>query len=110
VGVPLDGACANCAEGAISVIEIGFDSEDRAKPTLKLVELVHIGGKVPRGFCVHPAASSCKEESGWLVVAAQESGFIKTFKINRNTGRLSATGHQLAIPSPGVVVAGPPIS
>lgn len=80
------------------------------KPALTLVEFVEIGGKVPRGFCVVPAASICEDVSGWLVVGAQESSFIKTFAINRATGKLSATSHQLALPSPGVVVRGPAIA
>jgi len=107
IGVALDGACANAAEGAISVIDLGLGPEDGATPTLRLVELVYIGGRVPRGFCVHPAANSRTGGSGWLVVAAQESSLLKSFRIDRSTGRLSATGHLLEVPSPGVVVAGP---
>lgn len=94
VGVPLDGACEACEEGSISVVQL--------TPELKLLSVVEIGGKVPRGFCVVPAANDA-DASGWLIVGAQESSLLRSFAI-ASDGSLSAVA-DLAIPSPGCVVA-----
>ena len=94
VGVPLDGACAACEEGSLSIIQLA--------PELKLLDVVDIGGKVPRGFCVVGAADGAAA-SGWLIVGAQESSLLRSFAIAAD-GSLSATA-QLAVPSPGCVIA-----
>ena len=94
VGVPLDGACEACVDGSISVIQL--------VPELCLLDVVDIGGKVPRGFCVVDAEDGAAA-SGWLIVGAQESSLLRSFAIAAD-GSLSATG-ELAVPSPGCVVA-----
>ena len=95
VGVGQDGGCANAAEAAISVMSI-------ADGALGLTQFVPIGGKVARGFCVVAGAGSTGV-SGYLVVGAQESGFVATFAIDAATGKLRPTGQKLAVPSPAVV-------
>jgi 6-phosphogluconolactonase len=95
VGVDKDGGCSAAAEGSISVLKVGSEAAE-------LVEVVEIGGKVPRGFCVVSAGA---QGGGWLVVGAQESSILRTFAVQPSSGRLKRTEHELAIPSPGCVVA-----
>lgn len=94
VGVPLDGACEACEEGSLSVIQL--------TPELQLLDVVKIGGKVPRGFCVVDAAHN-DVASGWLIVGAQESSLLRSFAIGADGGLTAAS--ELAVPSPGCVVA-----
>jgi 6-phosphogluconolactonase len=100
VGVPLNGACADCAEGLISVIRLRPGTAEH----LTLVEAVAAGGKVPRSFAVVPSSvGGDGVSSGWLVVGMQESDVVRSFAINARSGKLTAA-HALAIPSPGCVV------
>lgn len=90
MGVDSDGACANCTEGAISVIALAPQSPDKH---LTLVELKSLPGKVPRSFCV---------AGNWLVVGEQESSSVRSFGID-GTGRLTEAD-TVSIPSPGFVM------
>ncbi len=63
---------------------------------LKLVEIVPTNGKRPRNFALDPSGS-------WLLVANQESDNVVVFRINSETGRLTATGEALRVPSPACV-------
>lgn len=87
---PSNVLCKDCVEGTISVIKLAPESPDAH---LTLVECKEIGGKCPRSFCV---------VGEWLVVVAQESSFIKSFKIGAD-GTLTE-GHKLDYPSPGCIV------
>ena len=40
---------------------------------------------------------------GWLVAGAQESSLLRCFAIDSRNGKLQPTGHELEVPSPGVV-------
>jgi 6-phosphogluconolactonase len=101
VGVDVDAGCANAAEGLVSVVALAPGTAQH----LALVECVPIGGKVPRSFCVVPPSAAAAERGvgGWLVVGAQESSLLRCFAIDGASGRLAPTGHQLDVPSPGVV-------
>lgn len=96
VGVGHDGGCADAGDAAISVMSL-------ADGALGLAQFVPIGGKVARGFCVVAATAGSADVSGYLVVGAQESGFVASFAIDAATGQLRPTGHRLAVPSPAVV-------
>lgn len=108
VGVPLEGACAEAAEGAISVIALNPTATGNGDQ-LQLIDFMPIGGKVPRGFTVVPAAAGAvvagQEVRGWLVVGAQESGFLKCYGIGSDGLLIEVAHAPLDIPSPGVVVA-----
>ena len=116
VGVDVDGGSAKCAEGAISVIDMNgfFDSRGRNQggnrsSLPKLVDFAKIGGKVPRSFCVvppRPGKRSGGGEGGWLVVGAQESSFVKSYRIDADSGKLGEKS-AVGVPSPGFVGVGP---
>lgn len=93
VGVPLHGGCEEAAEGSISVLRLD---------PLELLDVVPIGGKVPRGFCVVDADASAGT-TGWLVVGAQESSLLRSFAIGADGGLTPAA--EIPMPSPGCVVA-----
>jgi 6-phosphogluconolactonase len=58
-------------------------------------------GKTPRGSALDPSGE-------WLVVANQDSDNIVTFRRNRETGKLEATGDVTDSPTPvAIVFAGP---
>jgi 6-phosphogluconolactonase len=61
----------------------------------KLTPLQHqaTGGKTPRNFNIDPTGS-------YLVAANQGSGNLVVFKIDPATGKLTATGNTLEVPSP----------
>jgi D-threo-aldose 1-dehydrogenase len=112
VGVPLHGGCAECTDGLISVIRIRGSVPSRGphatggrQPShLGLVQTVSTGGKVPRSFTLVPSARSGPGgEGGWLVVGLQESGLLRSFKIDGQTGCLTPV-HELPLPSPGCLV------
>ncbi|MBA2598397.1 MAG: lactonase family protein [Chloroflexia bacterium] len=54
-------------------------------------------GKTPRGFAIDPSGS-------WLVAANQDSGTIVTFRRDRESGTLSATGDVTETPSPVAIL------
>ncbi len=59
-------------------------------------EFVPVKGKTPRNFAIDPTGS-------WLLVGDQESDKVVVFRINKKTGRLTATGPVLEISSPACV-------
>ena len=126
VGVGLDGACADCEAGAISVFRVdGAEMEllsfvatgapSRIRPAFVSAvpgglrsrhvrgraftrsALLVPGGDVPRSFCVVPGAQPL------LLVGNQESDNIRSFFINENGG-LTPTGAVLDLPSPACLL------
>jgi 6-phosphogluconolactonase len=69
---------------------------DRRKGTLTLIERVATGGKTPRNFAIDPSGE-------WLLAANQDSNTVVTFRINRETGRLTPTGESIEVGSPTMV-------
>ena len=60
---------------------------------LQLLEHVPTGGNWPRNFAIDP--------TGKLLLAAnQRSNDIHSFRIDQKSGRLTATGHRVAVPAP----------
>jgi 6-phosphogluconolactonase len=72
---------------------IAVFSIDEAKGTLRLVDNFSVKGRTPRNFVIDPTGSR-------LLVANQDTGNIVSFRINRSTGRLTATGQQVKVPAP----------
>jgi 6-phosphogluconolactonase len=69
-------------------------TQDAAKPIkLRLIGHTPTGGKTPRNFNIDPSGA-------WLLAANQSSNTITVFKIDANTGGLTAVGEPLAIPAP----------
>ncbi len=66
---------------------------DQAKGTLKSVEFVSTGGKTPRNFAIDFAGT-------WLLVANQNSNSVVSFRIDAETGRLTASDQSVTISSP----------
>jgi 6-phosphogluconolactonase len=60
---------------------------------LALEQVVFTGGDWPRNFSLDPTGR-------WLLVANQRSGSVVVFARDQESGRLTATAHRLAIPSP----------
>jgi 6-phosphogluconolactonase len=54
-------------------------------------------GKAPRNFAIDPTGL-------WLIAANQNSDNVVVFRINTQTGRLTATGKQFQIGKPVCVV------
>ena len=69
---------------------------DPSKGTLKPIEFVQTNGKRPRNFALDPTGS-------WLLVGNQESDNVVVFRIDGKTGRLTATGEAIPVPSPACV-------
>ena len=69
--------------------------KDQAKleKGIKLINHKPRLGKTQRNFAVTP-------NGRFLLAANQDSGNIVTFVINRESGRLEYTGHQVYIPAP----------
>ena len=61
--------------------------------TLTQRSLHYTGGDEPRNFLLD-------ERSGYLLIGHQESDTITVFKLDTNTGTLTATGDQLSVPAP----------
>ncbi len=57
------------------------------------VENVSTGGKTPRSFEIDPTGK-------FILAQNQKSDSIVIFRIDQKTGRLSATGQKLDVPSP----------
>lgn len=72
---------------------IAVFSIDKAKSTLRLVDNFSVKGRTPRSFVIDPTGSR-------LLVANQDTGNIVTFRIDRSTGRLTATGQEIKVPAP----------
>ena len=70
---------------------------DQAQGTVKPVEHVAMGGKIPRGFGIDPSGR-------WLIAGNQRSDSVSVFKIDPATGRLTNTGQTVALGAPVSVV------
>ena len=75
---------SNRGHDSIAVFEIVPDG-------LRPVQHIHTGGHWPRNFCIHDR---------FLLVANRHTDRIAVFGIDEATGKLSATGQGLDIPSP----------
>jgi len=73
----------------------GFAVDPR-KGTLALIERVPTGGKTPRNFAIDPSGE-------WLLAANQDSNSVVTFRINKESGRLTPTGESIEVNSPAMV-------
>ena len=69
---------------------------DPAKGTLTLIENAPSLGLRPRNFAIDPGGD-------WLIVAHQDSNTVVTFRIDKNSGRLTPSGQSVAISSPAMV-------
>ena len=88
--------------GDDSIALFHFDAHstfDSNAPTqrLKFIETTPCGGKTPRSFDLSP-------DGKWLIVAAQQSDLVTTFRIDPKDGRLTPTGHQIRVKSPVCVL------
>jgi 6-phosphogluconolactonase len=72
---------------------IAVFSIDKVKGTLRLIDNFSVKGRTPRSFVVDPTGSR-------MLVANQDTGNIVVFRINRSTGRLTATGQEVKVPAP----------
>jgi 6-phosphogluconolactonase len=76
---------------------------DGERGTLRPVEHVATGGRIPRGVGIDPSGR-------WLLVGNQKSDRVTIFRIDSATGRLTATGQALDLGAPvafAFVPAGP---
>lgn len=64
---------------------------------LTYVEHVSVQGKWPRNFAIDPSGR-------YLLVANQHTSNIVSFRINPQTGKLTATGTQIEVPDPVCVL------
>lgn len=85
---------SNRGHESIAVFSVNADG------TLKLVEITPCGGKHPRNFELSP-------DGHWLVCANQDTDNLVSFKVDANTGRLTATGHAVTVPKPVCVLFAP---
>lgn len=67
---------------------------------LQSVEHVLTGGKGPRHFTLDPSGR-------FLLVANQQSDNVKVFKVDAETGKLSASGHEFQCGAPVCIVFAP---
>lgn len=72
-------------------------SINAADGTLKFVQRVPSGGKLPRNFVIDPTGQ-------WLLAANQDSNNIQIFRVDNSTGRLSPTTQIPGIVAPVCVV------
>jgi len=54
---------------------------------------VSVEGKTPRNFRIHPSGA-------WVIAANQDSGNLVVYKVDKSTGKLTATGEQAKVPYP----------
>jgi 6-phosphogluconolactonase len=83
---------SNRGHDSIAVFAIRGD-----KGIVEPVEYVSTQGKTPRTFAIDPTGK-------FLFAANQNSGNIVVFRIDRGTGKLTATGSVLKVPSPVCVL------
>lgn len=76
---------------------IGIFSIHPESGILTFLENMGTKGKVPRDFDIDPTGE-------FLIVANQESGNLVSFRINQETGLLTATGFEMDMPSGTCVV------
>jgi 6-phosphogluconolactonase len=74
---------------------------DPAQGTLTFVEAQDSGGRTPRHFAIDP-------DGRHLFAANQASGNIVILAIDQETGRLTAAGASVSVPSPVCVKFLPP--
>lgn len=87
---------SNRGHDSIAVLTTGEDGGQ-----LELVAHEPARGQIPRGFAL--------DQTGrFLVVANQTSGTVTAFRVDAATGRLEWTGQQVEVPSPVLVLFGPP--
>ena len=60
---------------------------------LSRVQVEPIGGKTPRNFTFDPTGN-------FLLAAGQSTNSVNVFRIDRTTGKLAKTAHELRIPTP----------
>jgi 6-phosphogluconolactonase len=75
---------------------IAVFSVDPKKGTLTALEHVPTAGKTPRSFSIDPTGK-------WLLVANQDSNTVVTFRIDRESGRLTQTGQSINLNSPAML-------
>jgi len=80
--------------GDNSVVVFAIDDREG---TLKTVQHVDSGGKIPRHFALDPG-------NQWLLVANQESSNIVVFARNTRSGLLTPTGREYPLGSPVCIV------
>ena len=85
---------SNRGHDSIAAFAISSDGQ------LALIGHTPVGGKVPRNFALDPTGR-------WLLAAGQDSGDIRVFKIDPDTGKLTATGERTEIPAPVCLVFAP---
>ena len=85
---------SNRGHDSIAAFEIEHDGG------LALIGHTPIGGKVPRNFAIDPTGH-------WLLAAGQDSGDITVFKIDPDTGKLTATGGRVEIGTPVCIIFTP---
>ena len=64
---------------------------------LELVEIVPCGGRHPRHFALSP-------DGAWLVCANRDTNSVTVLRVDADSGRLTATPHQAALPTPTCVL------
>jgi 6-phosphogluconolactonase len=74
---------------------------DEAQGTVKPVEHVAMGGKIPRGFGIDPTGR-------WLIAGNQRSDSVSVFRIDPPTGKLTSRGQTVALGAPVSVVFAAP--
>lgn len=70
---------------------IAVFARDPESGALTRVEVVPCGGRRPRNFNLSP-------DGNWLLCAHQDSNTVSSFRVDATTGRLTATGHTVAVP------------
>lgn len=66
---------------------------DATRGTLKPVQHISTGGKIPRSFGIDPTGR-------WLLAANQNSDSVVVFRIDSETGRLTAAGREIQVGAP----------
>ena len=66
---------------------------DPGNGTIRRIQIISIGGKTPRGFAIDPTGQ-------FLFAGNQDSNQVTIFKVNRESGELSATGQKFEAPKP----------
>lgn len=72
-------------------------ARDSATGALTPVEIVPCGGVQPRNFALTP-------DGAWLVCGHQATNSLAVFRVNSETGRLTATGEAVPAPKPVCVL------
>jgi len=84
---------SNRGHDSIALFSIDSHTSDSHTGTLTFVDHFPTQGKAPRNFEIDPTGK-------FLFVANQDSNNIVVFRIDANSGRLTATGQTLHVPSP----------